>query len=141
MPPIPRLKFISQRRAAGCLGKGEPKLLGRKIGTLAAGVIAAAALMVGTTPSASAEVSSGTNTTAACGISVSKWFTKGITRYVEVKNTCTTSKTFCVDMPNWPDTGPYTISGADLYKTFGYAGAGALRGRGIYTTSSDCGPV
>jgi hypothetical protein len=116
-------------------------LLGRKIGILAGGLIAAAALMGGTTPAlASAKVTSETDVTAACGISVSKWYTENNSRYVEVKNTCTTSKTFCVEINNWPDKGPFTISGADLYKSFRYAGAGAPRGRGIYL-ASDCGPV
>lgn len=110
---------------------------GRKIGTLAGGLIAAAALMGGTTPAlASAGVLSETNTTAACGVSVSKWYTKGFIRYVEVRNTCTTSKTFCVDMPNWPDQGPYTISGYDLYKSFDYAGVAAPQGRSIYLSSN-----
>lgn len=121
--------------------KGESELLRRKIGTLAGGIIAAAALMGGATPAlASAEVSSTTSVATACGISVSKWYSEKQSRYVEVKNTCTTSQTFCVDINNWPDKGPFTISGADLYKSFRYAGTGAPRGRGIYTASG-CGPL
>jgi hypothetical protein len=124
--------------AAGYL-EGSDHMRGRKSYTLAGGLITAALLMGGTTPAlASAEALSGTNATAAC-LSVVEWYTEKQSRYVKVKNSCTSSKTYCVDINNWPDKGPYTISGSTT-KSQRYAGSGAPRGRGVYT-SSECGPL
>jgi hypothetical protein len=107
---------------------------------LAGGLIAATLLLGGTAPAqASAEVSSDVNTAAACGLSVVSWYTEKQSRYVEVKNSCTTSKKYCVDINNWPDKGPFSISGSDT-KSQRYAGAGAPKGRGVYVASS-CGPL
>ncbi|MFI9557385.1 hypothetical protein [Nonomuraea endophytica] len=114
---------------------------GRRTGALAGGLITAALLMGGTSPAlASAEVSYSTDSAAACGLSVVKWYSEGLSKYVKVKNSCSTSKTYCVDINNWPDKGPFTISGSTT-KSQRYVGIAAPTGRGVYTTSKGCGPT
>lgn len=100
--------------------------------TLAGGLVAATLLLGGISPAQASAVSSGEETAAACGLSVVSWYTEKISRYVKVKNSCTTSKTYCVDINNWPDKGPFSISGSET-KSQRYVGAGAPQGRGIYT--------
>lgn len=104
----------------------------RRIGTLAGGLIVTTVLVGGLAPTqASAAQSSEVSAAAAC-LSVSRWYTERSRHYVKVGNSCSTSKTFCVDIPLWPDSGPYTVGGYSV-KTFMYSYAGSPTGDGIYS--------
>ena len=105
----------------------------RKIGTLAAGLFAATLLMGGPSPAmGSTAISADANATAAACLSVVDWYNEKISQYVKVKNTCSSKKTYCVDINNWPDKGAFTISGNST-KSQRYAGIAAPTGRGIYS--------
>ncbi|MFI7453493.1 hypothetical protein ACIBQX_38805 [Nonomuraea sp. NPDC049714] len=108
-------------------------MLVRKIGTLAAGLVTATVLMGGPSPTmASTTISSGADAAAAGCLSVVDWYNEKISQYVKVKNTCSSTKSYCVDINNWPDKGAFTISG-NTTKSQRYAGIAAPTGRGIYS--------
>ncbi|MGW0479019.1 hypothetical protein [Nonomuraea sp. NPDC003214] len=103
-------------------------MLGRKVGTLAAGLMTATVLIGGQGP---AVASTSASAAAAC-LSVVDWYDEKISQYVKVKNTCSGTKSYCVDINNWPDKGAFTIAG-NTTKSQRYAGIAAPTGRGIYS--------
>ncbi|MFI6483635.1 hypothetical protein ACIBH1_37310 [Nonomuraea sp. NPDC050663] len=104
----------------------------RRIGILAGGLIATTVFVGGLAPAqASVAESSEVSASAAC-VTVSRWYTERSRHYVKVRNHCSTSKSFCVDIPLWPDSGPYTVSGGSI-KTFMYSYAGSPTGDRIYS--------
>lgn len=72
---------------------------------------------------------------AGC-LTVKKWYSTpgkyGIdNRYVKVKNSCSSSKSFKIDIKHRPDKGPNTVSGKKT-TNFHYANTNTPQGRGIY---------
>ena len=72
---------------------------------------------------------------AAC-LTATKWYTTpgkyGINKkYVKVKNNCSSSKRFKIDIKNWPDKGPFTVKGKTTRTVF-YGNTNSPKGRKIY---------
>lgn len=67
---------------------------------------------------------------AAC-LSAQGWSTSGSERKVTVKNSCSSSKQFKVDLKLYPDRGPYSVPGKST-KTLTYITTNGPKGRGIY---------
>ncbi|MBB5082132.1 hypothetical protein [Nonomuraea endophytica] len=71
---------------------------------------------------------------SACSVQHEGWGNGGSAnffRYVKVVNECGHSKTVCVDVPNWPDPGPYTIKAYER-KKLTYGNVSHRQGRGLY---------
>ncbi|MFI6393529.1 hypothetical protein ACIBHY_35345 [Nonomuraea sp. NPDC050547] len=71
---------------------------------------------------------------SACNVQHEGWYSGGSAnffRYVKVVNECGYAKKVCVDVPNWPDPGPYTIK-ANERKNLLYGNASHRQGRGLY---------
>ncbi|MFI6299145.1 hypothetical protein ACIBEJ_46670 [Nonomuraea sp. NPDC050790] len=95
------------------------------------GAAALVSLSIAAPTPAQAEVSAAA---AACNVQHEGWFSGGSAnffRYVKVVNECGYAKKVCVDIPTWPDAGPYTIK-ANERKNLWYGNASHPRGRGLY---------
>jgi hypothetical protein len=98
---------------------------------LAAGAVAGALAALSTATPVQATVSA---SASACNVQHEGWFSGGSAnffRYVKVVNECGFTKNICVDIPNWPDPGPYAIKAYERKNQL-YGNASHDRGRGLY---------